>query len=70
MFCDEHGTIDYCPECLNESNVFDIGDVVEVDLKLAVVVGVIHDSEQLFVDFGNGEVEFHFNEVSGHWTKK
>ena len=54
----------------NKFDSFDIGDVVEVDLKLAVVVGVIHGSERLLVDFGSGEVEFNFNEVSGHWVKK
>lgn len=73
MFCSEHGTLDYCPECLNESDEsdgFNIGDVVEIESALAVVVGVIHDDERIFVDFGDGEVEFPFSVISDHWVKK
>tara|TARA_R110000737_G_scaffold49957_5_gene70906 strand:+ start:6273 stop:6503 length:231 start_codon:yes stop_codon:yes gene_type:complete len=71
MFCNEHGTIDYCPECLAEDKEqrdhFGIDDLVEIKGDIAPVVGVIHAEERIFVDLGEGEKEFKFSDVGSHW---
>ena len=50
---------------------FEIGDLVEIgsETHYAEVVGVIHDSERLFVWFPNGEKEqeFQFAAVVKQW---
>ena len=52
---------------------FKTTDIVELidDEKLYFVVGVVHDSERLFVtDDSDNEVEVPFNKVINRWAHK
>ena len=48
---------------------FEIGDLVDVDERIHVVTGVIHDDERLFVSpfHGGPEREVPFSEVNNVW---
>lgn len=51
---------------------FDLGDLVELKNEegYAEVVGVIHDSERLFIYFpGSEEIEAHFSMVWKQWRE-